>query len=313
MMDSAQILANMQASFPHIYDVYNEKSILYALLSVYADRCGRRNQILTRLYGMIGIDTTYDEDLERRWGSLLGISRNNNESIEDYRTRLMMVYASLAGGTAEAIKYAIMSAISVSSDVANEYVKVYDAWLYDEYVTPHKDDPVYENVTNDDSAQTNGGFILNKNYDIRKYGAFVCTIDTSIDEGIVTYYDKIMNTINMTKASGTVPYLVFLHMAHEITQIAPDDTICDIISADNIIDISNINATDDNIDIYHINHMHESGSLPSTISGYSFTGTNIPDITLNNKFVTNMQTDIADICMDKIFINGESAPYLIYN
>ena len=48
--------------------------------------------------------------------------------------------------------------------------------------------------------------------------------------------------------------------------------------------------------------IQEVGSISSTVSSYSFTGTNTPYITLNNKFVTNMQTDITDACMDKIFI-----------
>ena len=288
MMDSAQILANMQASFPHIYDVYNEKSILYALLSVYADRCGRRNQILTRLYGMIGIDTTYDEDLERRWGSLLGISRNNNESIEDYRTRLMIVYASLAGGTEEAIKYAIASTIgfSDSPDTINKYIRVYDAWLYN---------GVDESIVN------------------KEYGAFVCTVDISDDENVVMYYDKIMHAINTIKASGTVPYLIFLYIMCDNIQITAEDTdimeICELSE-----ELGRIVTTCDNKFVDTIQQsIQEVESISSTIPSYSFAGTNTPYITLNNKFVTNMQTDITDVCVDKIFINGESTPYIVYN
>ena len=99
-----ELLPQMQASFPHLYDVYNEKTILYALLSVYADRAKSRLRIIDRLYAMIGIDSTYDEDLEYRWGSLLGIKRNSGESYSDYRARLLIIYASLADGTAEAIE-----------------------------------------------------------------------------------------------------------------------------------------------------------------------------------------------------------------
>lgn len=288
MMDSAQILANMQASFPYIYDVYNEKSILYALLSVYADRCGRRNQILTRLYGMIGIDTTYDEDLERRWGSLLGISRNNNESIEDYRTRLMIVYVSLAGGTEEAIKYAIASTIGISNnpDTIDKCIKIYDAWLYN---------GVDESIVD------------------KEYGAFVCTVDISDNEDVTMYYDKIMHAINTTKASGTVPYLIFLYIMCDNIQIAAEDTdIMEICESSE--ELGKIAITCDNKFVDTIQQsIHESESISSIIPSYSFTGTNTPYITLNDKFVTNMQTDITDICMDKIFIDGESTPYLIYN
>lgn len=288
MMDSAQILANMQASFPHIYDVYNEKSILYALLSVYADRCGHRNQILTRLYGMIGIDTTYDEDLERRWGSLLGISRNNNESIEDYRTRLMIVYISLAGGTEEAIKYAIASTIgfSDSPDTINKYIKVYDAWLYD---------GVDESIVD------------------KEYGAFVCTVDISDSENVVMHYDKIMHAINTTKASGTVPYLIFLYIMCDNIQITAKDAdimeICELSE-----ELGKIATTCDNKFVDTIQQsIQEVGSISSITPSYSSTGTNTPYITLNNNFVTNMQTDITDVCVDKIFIDGESTPYIVYN
>ena len=225
MMNSTQILKNMQSSFPHIYNVYDDNSVLYALLSVYANRYANRNQILTRLYGMIGIDTTYDEDLERRWGSLLGVYRNNGESMNDYRARLMIVYASLAGGTEEAIKYAVASTIGISDDpnLINEYIKIYDAWLYDKYVTPNEDDPTYDPITNSSFAKTNDGFILNKDYDIHKYGAFVCTVDIGVNEGISAYYDKIMHAINITKASGIAPYLVFLYITHEVASIVIDD------------------------------------------------------------------------------------------
>ena len=101
------ILSRMQGNFPHIYDVYNDKTILYAILSIYASKYNMTRDIIDRIYGMIGIETTYDEDLEHRWGSMLGIYKEIGESYDDYRARLMIVYASFSGGTAEAIKYAV--------------------------------------------------------------------------------------------------------------------------------------------------------------------------------------------------------------
>ena len=98
------ILSRMQGNFPHIYDVYNDKTILYAILSIYASKYNMTRDIIDRIYGMIGIETTYDEDLEHRWGSMLGIYKEIGESYDDYRARLMIVYASFSGGTAEAIK-----------------------------------------------------------------------------------------------------------------------------------------------------------------------------------------------------------------
>ena len=318
MMNSTQILENMQSSFPHIYNVYDDNSILYALLSVYANRYANRNQILTRLYGMIGIDTTYDEDLERRWGSLLGVYRNNGESMDDYRARLMIVYASLAGGTEEAIKYAVASTIGISDDpnLISEYIKIYDAWLYDEYVTPNEDDP--------------------------KYGAFVCTVDVGVNEGISAYYDKVMHAINITKASGTVPYLVFLYITREVASIVTDDNEKIVIHESSFTESGRIVGRPEpyfpllnserhtNVDFilnerlseyWHTTEQlfddiviteHEVRSLPSVASGCSFFGTNTSHITLNDGFITNMQMD-TDICIDKIFRNGDTTPTLIYN
>lgn len=208
-----ELLPQMQASFPHLYDVYNEKTILYALLSVYADRAKSRLRIIDRLYAMIGIDSTYDEDLEYRWGSLLGIKRNSGESYSDYRARLLIIYASLAGGTAEAIKYAIASTIGISSnqDEINKYIKVYDAWEY-----PGNTD---RSITNRDDVFLNQNFITNTELISTDYGHIICTVDLEANTSITTMYDKIMNAINKTKASGIYPYLLFIYITSEIATI----------------------------------------------------------------------------------------------
>lgn len=221
-MNTDEFLSNMQSSFPHIYNVYDHNTILYALLSVYASKFGAKEDIINRVYAMIGIDSTYDEDLEHRWGSLLGIYKNNGESFRDYRARLMIVYASLTGGTEEAIKYAVASTIGISSDqdMINEYIHIYDAWTYyDSDIKPNSTDPTFDPLTNSAINKTNDGFVLNKPYDIHKYGAFVCTIDLTVDEGIAAYHDKVMRAINQTKASGIAAYLVLLYITNELCTI----------------------------------------------------------------------------------------------
>ena len=218
-MTTNEFLDNIQSSFPHIYNVYDHNTILYALLSVYASKFGAKEDIINRVYAMIGIDSTYDEDLEHRWGSLLGIYKNNGESFRDYRARLMIVYASLTGGTEEAIKYAVASTVGISSDqdMINEYIHIYDAWTYyDSDIKPNPTDPRFDPLTNSAINKTNSEFVLNKPYDIHKYGAFVCTIDLTVDENIVTYYDKIIWAINQTKASGIAAYLVLLYITNEL-------------------------------------------------------------------------------------------------
>lgn len=223
--NSRQIIERMQASFPHLYNVYDKSTILYALLSVFGERMGARTDVIDRLYAMIGIDSTYDEDLEHRWGSLLGVYRQNGESFNDYRSRLLIVYSSLAGGTAEAIKFAIASAIGITSDTnaINQYIKVYDAWKYP-YEVPDK------SLTNKDDVLTNQNFITNTEVISATYGHIICTVDLSVNEGIAGMYSKIMNAINTTKASGIYPYLLFIYITHELTTLSYREQIFDKIS-----------------------------------------------------------------------------------
>lgn len=215
------ILSRMQGNFPHIYDVYNDKTILYAILSIYASKYNMTRDIIDRIYGMIGIETTYDEDLEHRWGSMLGIYKEIGESYDDYRARLMIVYASFSGGTAEAIKYAVAVTVGISTEksVIDKYINIIDAWEYDHELIPHDTDPKYDAITNNTNCLTNTGFVLNKPYDAHKDGAFVCTIDLSINESIHYYKDKIMTAINKTKASGINAYLAFLYISNEIADV----------------------------------------------------------------------------------------------
>lgn len=216
-----ELLPQMQERFPHIYDVYNEKTILYALLSVYADKSKERLHIIDRLYAMIGIDSTYDEDLEYRWGSLLGVYRNKGESYSDYRSRLLIIYSSLAGGTAEAIKYAIASTIGISSDVdaINKYIKVYDAWEYPEVPDT--------SLTNKDNVFLNQNFVTNTEIISTDYGHIICTVDLEANESITTMHDKIMTAIKKTKASGIYPYLLFIYITNEIATIKYNEYLHD--------------------------------------------------------------------------------------
>lgn len=240
-----ELLPQMQEKFPHIYDIYNEKTILYALLSVYADKSKERLRIIDRLYAMIGIDSTYDEDLEYRWGSLLGVYRNKGESYSDYRSRLLIIYSSLAGGTAEAIKYAIASTIGISSDTdaINKYIKVYDAWEYPEEV-------LYKSLTNKDNVFLNQNFVTNMKIISTDYGHIICTIDLEANESITTMYDKIMTAIKKTKASGIYPYLLFIYITNEIATIKYNEYLRDKLT-DGFSDVSFIASCVDNVDDWY--------------------------------------------------------------
>ena len=278
-------IEKMQSSFPHLYNVYDKNTILYALLSVFGERYGVRTDIIDRLYAMSGIDSTYDEDLEHRWGSLLGIYRQNNEPFDNYRNRLLIAYSSLAGGTAEAIKYAIASVVGIATDkdAIDEYIKVYDAWKY-----PYEVDP---NVIHDTS-----------------YGHIICTIDLQANEGAMMMYDKVMDVINTTKASGIYPYLLFIYNINESATLKyqEEDIINDI--TDNTSDTSTIVSTDNYNSRIMVTPIGEGTTLVRS-SVWSLIGTNTDFAVLNDGFVTNMFMEVdecSDIVIYGVTIIGEA-------
>lgn len=271
----------MQSRFPHsIYNVYDKNTLIYALLSVYADKMDASTNIIDRLYAMIGIDSTYDEDLEHRWGSLLGVYKSDNESYRDYRSRLMIVYSSLAGGTTEAIKYAIASVVGISDnqELIDKYIHVYDAWKYD-------------------------GSIDTSSLDT-SYGHIICTVDITIDESISRLHDEVMQSINMVKASGIEPYLFFMYIVNDSATLHTNDIELDkIILADT--DNIKTRVTDNTSDSIRMSTITDSVSAKSEIVGdmWSTLGTNT-QLVLNENFVTNMLEE-TDRCIDIItYIGG---------
>lgn len=284
--NTERIIERMQSSFPQIYNVYDKKTVLYALLSVFGSKYGMRTDTIDRLYAMIGIDSTYNEDLEHRWGSLLGISKQMNESFDDYRNRLKIVYSSLNGGTAEAIKYAIASAAGIESDseTINEYIRVYDAWEY-----PYNIDPSLfglEEIVDETSL----------------YGCIVCTIDLSIVDGQLEH-SKVMEAINNTKASGINPYLLFLYNTDELLKLLSQEQITNAIkydtSDDASIDSDNSIEFNDKITIRVVEERVAISNTKSDI--WSTLGTN--STVLNKSFITNMYVE-SDECTDRIILNN---------
>lgn len=273
--NSRQITEKMQASFPHTYNVYDKNTILYALLSVIGERYGARTDIIDRLYAMIGIDSTYNQDLEHRWGSLLRIYRQDNESYDSYRSRLLTVYSSLAGGTAEAIKYAIASVIGIiNADDIDRYINVYDAWKY-----PYEID---ENIVSDTS-----------------YGHIICTVDISANESIILSIYKIMDIINKTKASGIYPYLLFMHTANESATLSyNEETLTNII--DKRYDVNGSIKSTDIPTNRLIDRIQESAFIAPS-KEWSYMGTN--QMMINVDLVTNMKIENDDY-VDRIFVRN---------
>ena len=275
--NSRQIIERIQSSFPHIYDVYNKNTILYALISVFGERCGMRTDIIDRLYAMLGIDSTYDEDLEHRWGALLGIYRNVGESYDDYRSRLSIVYSSLAGGTAEAIKYAIASVIGITSkpEEIDKYIKVYDAWEY-----PYDVD---ETVITDTS-----------------YGHVICTVDMFANENAIFMHDKVAEAVNATKASGVYVYLLFMYTAEEHVSLSCADSHSDqVITVESGYDDDILIAANDELSDRSVNGDLDSQSIRfDNSNAWTTEGTN-SHATTNGTFVTNTKVE-SDEFYDKI-------------
>lgn len=106
----------MQRFHRHTYDPDDKSSSLYKLIKSIVDEFNITMSNIDRIDKMIGINSTLPDDLYNRFGALLNIRQNKNESDEQYRSRLKLSIVSLSGGTAEAIKYAIASGLGINND-----------------------------------------------------------------------------------------------------------------------------------------------------------------------------------------------------
>lgn len=265
--NTKQIMERMQASFPHIYNVYDKNTILYALLSIFSEKYGVRTDIIDRLYSMIGIDSTYNEDLEHRWGSLLGVYKQIDETYDEYRNRLKIIYSSLNGGTAKAIKYAVASAsgIDSSTDMIDKYVNVYDAWKY-----PYDIDPLLLGIKD---------FVDETSL----YGSIICTVDLA---GIDTIIDntRIMSAINQTKASGINPHLIFLHNVTEPGSFP--------YNSDSLFDAIKCNVIYENVSIFNIN---KSAHGSAVFGNETLGNITLGDVIYRDDIIDTFIDDIKDI------------------
>ena len=264
--------------FPqHAYDGENisTTSVLYNVIKSIIDEFNITMNNIDRINKMIGIDNTLPEDIYNRFGALLNIKQNPGETDEQYRSRLKVSVTALSGGTAEAIKYAIASVIGIATneDAINEYIKVYDAWKY-----PYEFDP---GVITDTS-----------------YGNIICTIDLQANEGAMMMYNRVMDTINTTKASGIYPYLLFIYNSSESATLeyVEEDSINNI--STDTSDTTSVVADIDGYDRIILTPIDEGTTLVRS-SVWSFIGTNTDFAVLNDGFVTNMFMEV-DECSDVV-------------
>lgn len=129
-MDKIQAVMNR---FPqNAYDPDNQKSVLYAVIKAIIDEFNITMNNIDRINKMLDINNILPEDMYNRFGALLNISRNPNETDEQYRSRLKTSMTALSGGTASAIKYAIACGLGINGDnEAMDKIMIYDAWEYD--------------------------------------------------------------------------------------------------------------------------------------------------------------------------------------
>lgn len=178
-MDKIESILNR---FPqYVYDRDNTNSALYKLIKSIVDEFDITVGNINRVNDLLDIDATSPEDLYNRWGALLNIKQNRNETNEQYRDRLKVSITSLYGGTASAIKYGVACGLGINNDaIAMNSIHIYDAWEY------------------------NGDADITK-----QYGYIVCEID--MNQGIYSeeVEEIVKESANNVKASGVVIQFIF--------------------------------------------------------------------------------------------------------
>lgn len=169
--------------FPqYAYNSEDNVSTLYKLIKSIVDEFNITMDNIDRIDKMVSIDTVLPDDIYSRFGALLNIKQNKNESDEQYRSRLKVSITSLSGGTAEAIKYAIASGLGVTNDQdAMDRIHVYDAWKY--------------NGTEESIK--------------RDYGYIVCSIDLNQGDYSVDMEKIVAEAADNVKAAGVIIQFVY--------------------------------------------------------------------------------------------------------
>lgn len=224
----------IQDKLPRFYRKYpikgeNERTNMYPILCAFASLLDTTGTIVDRIDGMTGIDTTYNEDLYHRWGSLLNITKGNG-SWELFRNKIKLSMLSGVGGTKQAIKFAvaIIASIEDNAELQDRYIQVIDAWEYDGKIVPNAFDPNFDPVLNDEQFTLNDTFVLNNEYDPHKYGGFVVILDLAANEMVLTPDNGIVwDTINTVKAAGTNGYLIYVYTTDDGCNIHGDYDILD--------------------------------------------------------------------------------------
>lgn len=186
-MDKIEAILNR---LPGYYDK-STASQVYNILKAFADEFDIAYvDYIKRADDDIGVENTVGDDLDWRWGKLINIKRQFNESDSTYRKRLMSATNALHGGTADSIQYAVAIFLGLADDEekSNRCIKVYDGWDY-------------PNPPDEDSTD---------------YGNIICAFKLDPEDRDIYYdgiEDDIVNAIADVKAAGTI-----LHVIVEFTR-----------------------------------------------------------------------------------------------
>lgn len=167
----------VMSRFPqYAYNQEDKESMLRRLIKSIVDEFNITMSNIDRIDKMIGIDSVLPDDAYNRFGSLLNIKKNKNETDEQYIDRLKVSITSLSGGTADAIKYAIACGLGINNDsiAIDNKIYIYDAWKYD-----------------GDEADI-----------IKEYGYVVCLIDLDNGAYSTDIESIVTRSANEVKAAG---------------------------------------------------------------------------------------------------------------
>ena len=163
-------------------DINDPRNHLYMQYCRVVEKVRPKFFVLENVKGLTTLmNGMFRDDIYNRFGALLNIKQNTNETDEQYRSRLKVSVTALLGGTKEAVKYAVASGLGVNNDQeAMDRIHIYDAWDY----------PGEANV-------------------IKEYGYVVCDID--LNQGIYSIETEavVTETVNNAKATGVSVQLVF--------------------------------------------------------------------------------------------------------
>lgn len=169
---------------------------LYKLVNAIIDEFNITMGNIDRINNMLGIDTVLPDDIYNRFGALLNIRQNPNETAEQYRGRLKTSVTALSGGTAEAIKYAIACGLGINNDnEAMDNIHVYDAWKYP------------------GDADVN-----------RSYGYIVCSIDLNAGKYSIDMERAVRESAENVKAAGTIIQFIYYNFRIEYYSSLDDIT-----------------------------------------------------------------------------------------